>query len=179
MSAASASVSAAASAAPAAPWLAQLAADRTPPPLGWWQLAPGWWLVIFLGLVALEIGLRWWRQRRTPAARWQRTAQRGLARLHQLSQARHTPADDATLARELQLLLRRYALARYGRDTVAALSGDAWIAFVVGHGGRDWSGDSGLALLCCAYGGSVAPSAAAHRARWLSGARAFVKQART
>jgi hypothetical protein len=158
-----------------APWLSHLAADRAPPALGWWQLAPGWWLVIFLSLVALEVGLRWHRQRRTPTARWQRAARREWARLHALSQS---GADDPTIARGVQQLLRRYAVARFGRDAVAPLSGDAWIAFVVRHGGADWSGDTGRLLLRCAYGGHTAACAAADRARWLSGARGFIKKAR-
>ena len=67
---------------------------------------------------------------------------------------------------------------RYGRDTVAALSGEAWIDFVVRHGGSDWAGDSGRALLRCAYGAQAAmheaPASPGHRERWLRGARAFV-----
>ncbi len=80
-------------------------------------------------------------------------------------------ADDAALARGLQQLLRRYALARYGREAVAGLSGEAWIAFVVARGGSDWTGAVGAGLLRCAWGGT----AAADRERWLAGARGFVK----
>lgn len=159
--------------------LEQLAPDRAPPPLGWWPLAPGWWAVMGLLLLALALAAWLRKRRRQPSVkRWQRMALRELAQLQATD-------DDATLARGLQQLLRRYAIARYGRETVAALSGEAWIAFVVRHGGSDWAGDSGRALLRCAYGGEAtahgghgAPATPNDRERWLRGARAFVTCAR-
>ena len=157
--------------------LAQLAPDRAPPPLGWWPLAPGWWGLMAL-LVIAAFALLWLRKRRqTPSARrWQRAALRELAALQ--AQAH---LDDTQLAHGVQLLLRRYALARSGRETVAALSGQAWIAFVVRRGGKAWAGDSGAALLRCAYGGSGTNAAAlrsAHRAQWLQGARDFIRSSK-
>lgn len=157
--------------------LAQLAPDRAPPPLGWWPLAPGWWGLMALLLLALALAA-WLRKRaRQPSVkRWQRAALRELAQLQAMST--QAGSVDADLARGVQQLLRRYALARYGRDAVATLSGDAWLAFVVRHGGRDWAGESGQALLRCAYGSAATstsqPASAADRARWLSGARTFI-----
>lgn len=147
-------------------WLSQLAPDRAPPPPSWWPPAPGWWLLALL-LAAALAGALWWRQRsRRPSLRgWRRIALRELARLEA------SAADDAALARGLQQLLRRYALARYGRDAVAGLSGEAWIAFVVARGGSAWAGAVGAGLLRCAWGGR----ADADRDRWLAGARGFVK----
>jgi hypothetical protein len=80
----------------------------------------------------------------------------------------------------VQQLLRRYAIVRYGRPRVAALSGEAWIAFVVAHGGRDWAGETGRRLLHGAYGGPTPADAASATdpERWLAGARAFVKARR-
>ena len=207
--------------------LEQLAPDHAPPPLGWWPLAPGWWgvmaLLVALALVALMVA--WLRKyRRQPSVkRWQRVALHELAQLQALA-GQHAnkgantgvnkgACDDASIARGVQRLLRRYAIARYGREAVAALSGDAWVAFVIRRGGGDWSHDSGRALLRCAYGSettrhgvafsanasahaAAAPSAAtpaaaastgptpsaavlsAHRERWLSGARGFIKHAK-
>lgn len=158
--------------------LAQLSPDRAPPPLGWWPLAPGWWGLMLLLLMATVAGL-WLHKRRAPPSvrRGQRAALRELAQLQ--AAARIAPPADAQLARDVQQLLRRYAVVRYGREAVAALTGDAWIAFVVRHGGSAWSGDSGRALLRCAYG-PVAASAAAgapsiHREHWLRGARGFIQ----
>jgi len=164
-----------------APLLEQLAPDRAPPPLGWWPLAPGWWGLMALLLLSLVLAA-WLRKRaRQPSVkRWQRAALRELAQLQTLSGQAGT--DDASIAQGVQQLLRRYAIARYGRDAVAALSGDAWIDFVVSHGGSDWAGDSGRALLRCAYGGDATqlerPASPAHRERWLNGAHAFVKCSR-
>ncbi len=162
------------------PWLSQLAPDHAPPPLDWWHLAPGWWGVALLMLIVAVAGLRWLRRWRQPAARWQRAALRELSQLQADSRASSDHgSDNATIARGVQQLLRRYALARYGRSVVAPLSGEAWIAFVVEHGGRDWAGETGRQLLRCAYGGDASapsvPDEASQRARWLAGARAFVK----
>jgi hypothetical protein len=161
--------------------LEQLAPDRAPPPLGWWPLAPGWWGLMALLLMTLVLAAWLRKRRRQPSVkRWQRAALRELAQLQAV--LGQDGSGDATIARGVQQLLRRYAIARYGRDAVAALSGDAWIDFVVSHGGSDWAGDSGRALLRCAYGGAAAnqdsPASPADRERWLNGARAFVKYAR-
>jgi len=146
-----------------ADWLAQLAPPHAPPPPGWWPLAPGWWLVLLL-VVAIAAAAIYWQRR--PSVRLRKLA---LRELHHLQQ---TNLDDTTLARELEQLLRRYAVARYGRDRVASLSGERWLAFVVEHGGAAWAGESGASLLRLAYGGT----AAAERAAWLAGAQAFIRR---
>jgi hypothetical protein len=107
-------------------------------------------------------GFIYWYTRKE--VRLRRIALRELKQLQKNS-------DDFALARELEHLLRRYALARYGRDSVAGLSGERWLAFVVAHGGAALSGNTGSSLLRIAYGGE----AAAHRSAWLSGAQAFIR----
>jgi len=144
-----------------ADWLSQLAPAHAPPPPGWWPLAPGWWgLALLLGLIAAA-GVYWYRR---PAARQRRAALRELKRLES------GPNDDARLAGELEHLMRRYAVAAYGREAAARLSGSAWLAFVVEHGGKELAGEAGQALLRAAYGSPVE----ADRARWLRGARGFL-----
>ena len=144
-------------------WLAQLAPPHTPPPPGWWPLAPGWWALLVLVVVVAAV-LIYWQTR--PSVRLRRIALRELKNLQE------TVIDDIALARELEHLLRRYAVARFGRDRVASLSGKRWIAFVVEHGGGvAWPGDSGASLLRVAYGGQ----AKADRAAWLSGAKEFIR----
>ena len=142
-------------------WLAQLSPPHAPPPAGWWPLAPGWWLLLAMLLLGSG-GFIYWYTRK--GVRLRRIALRELKQLQKNS-------DDFDLARELEHLLRRYALARYGRDSVAGLSGERWLAFVVAHGGAALSGNTGSSLLRIAYGGE----AAADRSAWLSGAQAFIR----
>ncbi|MDR3419291.1 MAG: DUF4381 domain-containing protein, partial [Nevskia sp.] len=78
---------------------------------------------------------------------------------------------DAALACDLEHLLRRYAVAHFGREPVARLSGERWIDFVVAHGGAALAGEPGRDLLRAAYGGSGGAS----RAQWLDGARNFLR----
>ncbi len=143
-------------------WLARLAPAHAPPPPGWWPLAPGWWCLAIL-LVMAVVGAIYWQY--LPPVRLRRTA------LRELKQLEETLADDVALARGLESLLRRFAVARFGRETVANLSGERWLAFVIAHGGDAWAGNAGTSLLRAAYGGAVE----ADRTRWLAGAQAFLK----
>jgi hypothetical protein len=144
-------------------WLQQLAPDHAPAAISWWPLAMGWWGLIFV-FCAVVIGLVVWFFQ--PTRRLNRLALRELKRIEQ------STCDDAALARDLEHLLRRYALTRFGRDPVARLTGADWIAFVVAHGGSTWQGDNGLNLLRAAYGGQVTD---VDRVSWIAGARTFVQ----
>jgi hypothetical protein len=142
--------------------LAQLAPAHAPAPPGWWPPAPGWWgLLVLLLAVAAVLGF-WLRH---PARRTRRIA------LRQLRQLESSGGDDAALARGLEHLLRRFAISRFGREPVARLSGEQWIAFVAAHGGSTLAGEPGRELLRAAYGGQGKPD----RALWLRGARGFLK----
>lgn len=142
-------------------WLTQLAPAHAPAALGWWPLAPGWWALAVLLAGALAGWFYCWRN---PNRRTRRTALRELAELANTS-------DDEALARGLENLMRRYAVVRFGRARIAALNGEAWVAFVVAHGGVHLAGASGANLLRLAYGGQ----AVIERAKWLDGAGAFIK----
>lgn len=143
-------------------WLKQLAPPHAPSPPGWWPLAPGWWLLALLVLL-LAAGLIYWYLR--PSARLRRAA------LRELRQVESQAHDDIQLAHDLQNLMRRYAVATYGRETVARLSGAEWLAFVVAHGGADLAGETGEGLLRAAYGSRMLN----YRAPWLKGARDFLR----
>ena len=144
----------------------QLAPAHAPPPPGWWPPAPGWWLLTLCVLVLAAAVFGLWKWHRGSGRRLRRLA------LGELRRIERSEGGNARLAQELELLLRRYAVARYGREAVAALSGDRWIAFVAAHGGDALAGDSGRALLRGAYGGSVTDRECAG---WLPGARGFLR----
>lgn len=143
-------------------WLSQLAPDHAPPPLSGWLIAPGWWGLLLLLFIVLIILGYWLRH---PTQRLRRAALRELKHLET------TITDSALLARDLEHLLRRYALVQFGHDAVAKLSGEAWISFVVAHGGTAFEGETGKDLLRAAYGGRVN----ADRIHWFNGARGFLK----
>ncbi len=149
--------------------LAQLAPAHAPAAPALWPPAPGWWGLAVL-LLAVVVALVFWL--RHPVRRLR------LAALRELGQLEQGGADDAALARGLEHLLRRYAVARFGREQVARLSGEPWIAFVAAHGGAALSGEPGRDLLTAAYGGRSGASRVQNRTIWLSGARSFLKARR-
>jgi hypothetical protein len=97
-----------------------------PEPVGWWPLAPGWWLLLVLALMGMALLIRqWYRAWSRNAAR--RQALRVLdARV--ADYARHGNA--VRLGSELSELLRRTMLAYAPRADVAGLTGDDWLAWL-------------------------------------------------
>ena len=82
--------------------LSELRDIVTPPPPSAWPWAPGWWILLILGLLLLSTSIWWfwrWRQRSRP---------RCLA-LKQLAQLQQQESDPQTL-RQLSQLLREVAL---------------------------------------------------------------------
>jgi hypothetical protein len=97
-----------------------------PPPIGWWPLAPGWWLVIALVLFGLGwLLLRAWRSRQFQAPR--RYAIRSLAVIEAEYLEHRNPV---VLGRQLSELLRRAMLAYAPRNEVAGLTGESWLAWL-------------------------------------------------
>ncbi|NNF40745.1 MAG: DUF4381 domain-containing protein [Woeseiaceae bacterium] len=103
-----------------------------PEPTGWWPLAPGWWLLLALG-VALLVYLSWRAYQRYRHNAPRRYALRELSRL-QAEYLQHR--NPVTLARQLSALLRRGILAYAPREQVAGLTGEQWLQWL----------DSGMAL---------------------------------
>ncbi len=97
-----------------------------PEPIGWWPLAPGWWLVIALVLFALG-WLLWqaWRKYQFHAPR--RYAIRELATLESEYFEHRNPV---TLGQQLSELLRRAMMAYAPRHEVAGLTGEAWLEWL-------------------------------------------------
>ncbi len=150
-------------------WLAQLAPEHAPAAPGWWPPAPGWWALAILVIVVMILCLLWWQ---SPALRRRRFARAQLRRLR----ARSLEPTEA--ARSIQRLLRRYALASFGRDATAQLSGEAWLRFVVDAGGEGFAGHAGRALLAAAFGDTRQTVSDSDRDHWFDAADQFLRRAR-
>ncbi len=102
------------------PDLSQLRDIHLPAAVPWWPPAPGWWGLLALALIAASVAYAVYARRRHN--RWRGGALTALARLRNETPER--------LLRELSVLLRRVAVSRYPRQDVAALTGEAWLAFL-------------------------------------------------
>lgn len=102
-----------------------------PPPVGWWPLAPGWWLVALLLLVTMAL-LAWLWLKRQP--RGKPALALALLELERL-QGKHA-SNSNDLLREVSVLLRRIAISQYGRQAVSGLTGVAWVKFLDDKAGR-------------------------------------------
>ncbi|MBK1645041.1 hypothetical protein CKO25_10330 [Thiocapsa imhoffii] len=113
------------------------------PPLPWWPLAPGWWLV---ALALIAAGLLLWRWRAPLSVRiplpgltlgtWRWEAAAALRDLRRRVARRQDPR---ALLGEFSELLRRIAMARLGREACAGLQGEAWLAWLTQHDPRGFS----------------------------------------
>ena len=135
-----------------------------PPDIGWWPPAPGWWLLVVL-MVSLGAWVLFvWR--------------RGAARREALRIIRQMECDELAgpaLAQQINVLLRRYAMACYPQLNAQSLAGDAWLEFLNRHGaGRDFSGATAQALTQAPF----APNASVDRNELIDLARHWVKRNR-
>ena len=100
--------------------LAQLAPLRAPESIGWWPMAPGWWIILALAIAGLFLIARW-IQRRYRRAHYRRAA---------LSQLRLLKAAEATTT-DINQLLKAAALRAFPAEQVAALHGQHWQDFLL------------------------------------------------
>jgi len=93
-----------------------------PDAVGWWPPAPGWWLVaLLLPLLVWFIRYLYRRLTRKSAIKQAQIMLKNLRR--QSNDSRQTLT-------EISAWLRRVALSTGDRATVAALRGDAWLAYL-------------------------------------------------
>lgn len=109
-----------------------------PPAMGWWLLAA---LIIVL-VVLLILLIK--NLRRFPVGSWRRDARNQLRTLKR--QASGMTVNQ--LASDLSELLRRIAIAQFGRDQAASLNGEDWLAWLHKHdpAGFDWTSHGKLLL---------------------------------
>jgi hypothetical protein len=94
--------------------------------IGWWPLAPGWWVVIALLAIAAGLLVRRYLQRRARGA----ARRHALQALGQLTAEFDQHHDAVTFSANLSELLRRTMLAYAPRLEVAGLTGDEWLAWL-------------------------------------------------
>lgn len=98
----------------------------SPQPVPWWPPAPGWYILgclILVGAIWLVIhAARKWRR-----DAYRREALEELAKIRQLSRE---PDGRPSAIAQLDVLLKRVALAAWPREIVADLSGQRWLAFL-------------------------------------------------
>ena len=127
------------------PDLSELHDIHLPPPVSWWPPAPGWWLLLVVAAL-LAAGAFWWFLHRRNN-RWRRQALQELAGLRSL------PSGPQAGVIALSVLLRRVAISRFPRREVAALNGDAWLAFLDRTFGANnqFASDTGRLLATAPY----------------------------
>ena len=97
-----------------------------PEMIGWWPVAPGWWLLFSLLLFGL--GFIIWRA----LQKYQRNAdrRRALSQLRLLQAEYDRSRDAVSLGVGISELLRRAMLAYAPRDEVAGLTGTNWLEWL-------------------------------------------------
>ncbi|MFT5447968.1 MAG: hypothetical protein ACI9DC_003147 [Gammaproteobacteria bacterium] len=135
-----------------------------PPEIGWWPPAPGWWLLVLLCVVLGVWAVKIWRRG---------AAQREALRIIRVIESGELAG--SSLAQQINVLLRRYAMACYPQLNAQALVGDAWLEFLNRHGaGRDFGGAAAQALTQAPF----APNARVDRGELINLARHWVKRNR-
>jgi hypothetical protein len=130
----------------AAPTQLPLRDVHLPPAPGLWPPAPGWWLLIATALLLAAAIVCWvlWRRRRR--ARWAAWLQAQL-----------DMADPPQAVAALSAALRRAA--RRSRPGAELLEGEAWLQFLDGRKGHDFSQGPGRLLLEGGFRREIEPAA--------------------
>lgn len=135
---------------PSAPSIADLKEIPLPPPVPYTPQTAGWWVLLALVLLAVlwVVALRlhrWWRNR------YRRAAQKELA---VIEQALADPSRRQQALATVPALVKRTVLTWAPRDTVAPLSGEAWLGYLDRTlAGEGFTQGPGRCLQALAYGG--------------------------
>ena len=118
--------------------LSQLRDVHLPPEVDWWPLAIGWWVLIALSLLSLIVLIVRYR-RLSFKTRYSRMA---LIELKELQNKY-----DKNWLVQLDVLLKRSSLAHFQKNTVASLTEQQWIDFLLStgsltNGENIWTDDS-------------------------------------
>lgn len=106
--------------------LSSLRDIHLPESIGWWPLAPGWYLlatsIVIACLLIGFLGLRYYSNGRAK--------REALRRLAMYKKQYELDANSQLCTANISELLKRLALSYYPRTQIAALQGEAWIAFL-------------------------------------------------
>lgn len=133
--------------------LEQLRDIHLPEEAGWWPLAWGWWLALAVVLLLGALLLHQWRKRR----RQRRYRYDALQAVEQAYAQYQTEGDTAAYLQRVSELLRRAVLSGVSPAqgaTLAALSGEQWLAFLdesLPDGDKGFQQGPGRALLAGPY----------------------------
>ena len=97
-----------------------------PADIGWWPLAPGWWLLLAIA----GCGLCWMLFSAFKKWRANRPRRAALKQLEAISRDFASDNDLASFSKQLSELLRRALLAYAPRDEVAGLTGEPWLEWL-------------------------------------------------
>ncbi len=123
----------------------QLRAIHGLDPISWWPLATGWWITAaLLILLVMVIALFVRHLINYPPGSWRKDAREALRQLRRESW--QLPPKET--AAELSEMLRRIAMARFGRKGLASLSGKEWLEWLHQYdpNGFDWLSRGGVLL---------------------------------
>lgn len=133
--------------------LDQLADIHLPGSISWWPLAPGWWVLIALLVIAL-LAFWFWRYR-AKQNRYRKTAQQELDNIYSNYQ---TNQNASAFLHETSVLLRRTALTAYPKNFNASIKGDAWLEWLdnvcpnkQANPALQFNGEIGQQLLTASY----------------------------
>jgi len=104
--------------------LSQLNDIQLPDPVGWWPLAFSWWVVIFSFTVILVSAI-WFYMDRHKRTAYRREAE---SKLKAILNDRSLDTQQQVL--HINALLKQVAITVYGRQKIAALNEQAWLAFL-------------------------------------------------
>ena len=112
-------------------------------PISWWPLAPGWWILIVIGLVILGLGGYQLVCRLLFKRSWKYDT---LNKLDSLEKTlNETTAQEVVL--QLSEYLRRIALRRFPRADCAGLIGNHWLIWLSQHDPRQFNWEQKGSLL--------------------------------
>lgn len=122
--------------------LQQLRDIHTPDPVGWWPLAPGWWILIALVLIAtvslLLVAIH--RHRRNAYKRQALESARQYFAQYQRSE------DTVNYLEQMSQLLRRVLLCIGEREETAKATGEQWVALLNRYGNSPLTQETSNAL---------------------------------